>query len=161
MSQPDHSAFSVSAIDYPLPKWRYFALFQSWSQLQSYLLIVLASTLAIHALALASRARVMPLGVLLGGLMVAGLISVALVLQARFTVTPASEGAVRRVVTEVECARYIEVGARGNAIVYRQNLPRLLRWDEGNITVAREGDRLVLTGPVAALKRVRTRLAAK
>jgi hypothetical protein len=159
MSQPDNSAFTVSAIDYPLPKWRYYLLFQSWSQLQSYVLIVVACAMAIHGLAVASHARVMPPGLLLAGLLAGGLISVLLVLRARFTVSPASEAAVRRVVTEVECARYVEVGAQGNAIVYRQNLPRVLRWNEGNITVAREGDQLVLTGPVAALKRVRAGLS--
>jgi len=159
MSQPDNSAFTVSAIDYPLPKWRYFALFQSWLQLQSYLLIVVVCALAIHGLALASHARVMPPAALLAGLFAGGLISVALVLKARFSVSPASEAAVRRVVTEIECARYVEVGAQGSAIVYRQNLPRVLRWDEGNITVAREGEQLILTGPVVALKRVRAHLA--
>jgi hypothetical protein len=160
MSQPKNSTFSVSAIDYPLPRWRYLLLFQSWSQLQSYLLMVLACTLAIHGLALASRARVMPLGALLAGLAVGGLISVLMVLPARFTVSPASEAAVRRVVTEVECARYIENGAAGNAIIYRQNLPRLLRWNEGNISVAREGDQLIISGPVANLKRIRAHLVA-
>ena len=160
MPQPDNCAFSVSAIDYPLPRWRYVALFQSWSQLQSYVLIVVACAMLIHALAVGSRARVLPPAALLAGLLVGGLISVVMVLKARFTVTPASEAAVRRLVTEIECARYVEVGAQGNAIVYRQNLPRVLRWDEGNITVARIGDQLVLTGPVAALKRVRARLAA-
>lgn len=158
MSQSNNSSFSVSAIDYPLPRWRYYALFQSWTQLQSYLLIVLACTLAIHGLALVSHARVMPIGVLLAGLLVGGLISVAMVMKARFTVSPASEAAVRRVVTEVECARYVEQGAQGNAIIYRQNLPRLLRWDEGNVSVARDGDRLVVTGPVANLKRIRAHL---
>ena len=151
----------VSALDYPLPPKRYWMLFQSWTQLQSYLLIVLACTLAIHGLAVVSGARVMPIGALLAGLAAGGLISVLMVMKARFTVSPASEAAVRRVVTEVECARYIEVGAQGNAIVYRQNLPRLLRWDEGNISVAREGDVLVLTGPVANLRRIRARLAAR
>ena len=150
----------VSALAYPLPAKRYWMLFQSWTQLQSYLLIVLACTLAIHGLALVSGARVMPIGALLAGLAAGGLISVLMVMPARFTVSPASEAAVRRVVTEVECARYIEVGARGNAIVYRQNLPRLLRWDEGNISVAREGDVLVLSGPVAKLRQIRARLAA-
>ncbi len=159
MSQPDNSALSLSAIDYPLPKWRYFVLFQSWSQLQSYLIIVVTCALVIHGLALASHGRVMPPAALSAGLFAAGLISVVLVLKARFTVSPASEAAVRRVITEVECARYVEVGAQGNTIVYRQNLPRVLRWDEGNITVAREGDQLILTGPVAALKRVRKHLA--
>jgi hypothetical protein len=152
---------TVSALSYPLPAKRYWLLFQSWTQLQSYLLIVLACTLLIHGLALVSSARVMPVGALLAGFAAGGLISVLMVMQARFTVAPASEAAVRRVVTEVECARYIEVGARGNAIVYRQNLPRLLRWDEGNISVAREGDTLVLTGPVANVRRIRARLAAR
>lgn len=150
---------AISALSYPLPRQRYWLLFQSWTQLQSYLLIVAACTLAIHGLAIASGARVMPIGALLAGLAVGGLISVLMVMQARFTVAPASEATVRRVVTEVECARYIEVGARGNAIVYRQNLPRLLRGDEGNIHVARDGDTLVLTGPVANLRRIRARLA--
>lgn len=66
----------------------------------------------------------------------------------------------RRVVTEVECARYVENGVRGNAIVYRQNLPRLLRWNEGNINVAREGDQLTISGPVASIRSIRARLAA-
>lgn len=160
MSQSKNSTFEVSAIDYPLPRWRYFLLFQSWSQLQSYLLMVLACTLAIHGLALASRARVMPLGALLAGLAIGGLISLLLMLKARFTVAPASEAAVRRLVTEVECARYIESGVAGNAIIYRQNLPRPLRWNEGNISVAREGDQLIVTGPVANLKRIRAHLLA-
>jgi hypothetical protein len=159
MSQSSKSTFSVSAIVYPLPKWRYFLLFQSRAQLQSYLLMVLACTLVIHGLALVSGARVMPFGLLLAGLGLCGLISVAMVLKAQFTVAPASEAAVRRVVTEVECARYVENGALGNAIVYRQNLPRLLRWNEGCINVAREGDQLTISGPVASIRSIRARLA--
>jgi hypothetical protein len=152
------AALTVSSVTCPLPARRYAMLFQSWAQLQSYLLIVLGCTLAIHGLALASGARVMPLLALLAAVAAGGLISVLMVLPARFTVSPASEAAVRRVVTEIECARYIEVGARGNAIVYRQNLPRLLRWNEGNIHAARDGDTLVLTGPVIALRNIRKRL---
>ena len=158
MSQPKNSAFSVSAIVYPLPTWRYLVLFQSWAQLQSFLLIVLVCTLAIHGLAVASSARVMPIGALLTGLTLGGLISVLMVVRAQFSVSPASEDAVRRVVTEVECARYVENGVVGNAVMYRQNLPRLLRWQEGCISVARDGDQLVITGPVANIKRVRAHL---
>lgn len=158
MSQSKNETLTVSPIVYPLPTWRYVVLFQSWSQLQSFLLIVLACTLAIHALALASSGRVMPIGSLLTGLTLGGLISVLMVMRAQFTVTPASEDAVRRVVTEVECGRYVENGVVGNAVMYRQNLPRLLRWNEGSIAVARNGNQLVITGPVANLKRVRTHL---
>lgn len=158
MSDSPTSKLIVSAISYPLPARRYWMLFQSWTQLQSYLLIVLACTLLIHGLAVVSGARVMPLGALLAGLAAGGLISVLMVMKARFTVAPASEAAVRRVVTEVECAGYIEVGAQDNAIVYRQNLPRVLRWDEGNLHVSRDGDTLLLSGPVAKLRRIRSRL---
>jgi hypothetical protein len=158
MSDTTTSKLIVSAIAYPLPARRYWMLFQSWTQLQSYLLVVLACTLLIHGLAVVSGARVMPLGALLAGLAAGGLISVLMVMKARFTVAPASEAAVRRVVTEVECAGYIEVGAQDNAIVYRQNLPRVLRWDEGNVHVSRDGDTLVLSGPVAKLRRIRARL---
>jgi hypothetical protein len=158
MSHAKNSTFQVSALSYPLPSWRYWLLFQSWSQLQSYLLIVLGCTLAIHGLAVVSHARVMPLGYLLAGMGAGGLISVLMVMRAQFVVSPASEAAVRRVVTEVECARYVENGVQGNAILYRQNLPRLLRWQEGAISVARDGDRLVISGPVANLKRIRAHL---
>lgn len=157
---PDTAAspLTVSPLSYPLPAWRYWLLFQSWAQLGSWLLIVGACTAGIHGLAVASGGRVMPPAALFGLLAAGGLISVLLVLRARFTVSPASEAAVRRVVTEVECARYIEVGARDNAVVYRQNLPRLLRWDEGNISIARHGDTLVLTGPAASMRRIRAHL---
>ena len=158
MSALKKPSLSVSKIAFPLPRSRYYALFQSWAQLQSYLLMVLVCTLAIHALALLSGKPVMPIGMLLAGLAVGGLISVAMVLKAQFTVAPASEDAVRRVVTEVECARYIENGVQGNAIIYRQNLPRLLRWSEGAISVARDGDQLIISGPVASLRRIRARL---
>ena len=160
MSQPKNSAFSVSAIVYPLPTWRYLVLFQSWAQLQSFLLIVLVCTLAIHGLAVASSARVMPIGALLTGLTLGGLISVLMVVRAQFSVSPASEDAVRRVVTEVEIARYIENGVVDDAVMYRQNLPRMLRWDEGSIRITREGETLILTGPVVNLKRIRSRLVA-
>ena len=160
MTASKNSILTVSEISYPLPAWRYRALFQSWGQLQSYLLIVLGCTLAIHFLAVYSKARVMPIGYLLALLAAGGLISVLMVLPARFTVSPASEAAVRRVVTEVEVARYIENGVVGNAVMYRQNLPRVLRWDEGNISVARDGETLILTGPVVNLKRIRSRLLA-
>ena len=160
MTASKNSILTVSAISYPLPNWRYRVLFQSWGQLQSWLLMVVGCTLAIHFLALYSNARVMPIGYLLAGLAIGGLISVLMVLPARFTVSPASEAAVRRVITEVEVARYIENGVVGNAVMYRQNLPRILRWDEGNISVARDGETLILTGPVVNLKRIRSRLLA-
>lgn len=91
-------------------------------------------------------------------LAVGALVPVAMVMRARFTVAPASEAAVRRLVTEVEVARLVEDGVVGNAVMYRQNLPRILRWREGSISVAREGDGLIVTGPVLKLRSIRRQL---
>ena len=158
MSTPQNLPFSVSPLSYPLPAWRYWALFQSAAQLQSFVLIVLTSTLIIHGLALLSRGRVMAVPYLAALLALGGLVSVVMVMKARFSVTPASEAAVRRVVTEVEVARHVEDGVVGNAVMYRQNLPRILRWNEGSISVAREGDGLIVTGPVFKLRNIRRQL---
>ncbi|UUZ47251.1 hypothetical protein LP420_27900 [Massilia sp. B-10] len=98
---------------------------------------------------------------LLAALAVGGLISVAMVLPVRVSVTPSSEQAVGRVIDELGFMRYVEVGARGNAVVYRQNLPRVLRWDEGNIRLLRDGDHLVIEGPVVNVRRVRLGLLSR
>jgi hypothetical protein len=150
---------TVSPLSYPLPGYRNAMLFQSWSQLRSYLCVVLACTLLIHLLAVVSGARVLHPALLMAALAGAGLVSVAMLIRSRFTVSPASEAAVRRVLTEVECVGYVEVGARDNVIVYRPNLPRVLRREQASIGVSRDGDTLVLTGPVVKLRRIRARLA--
>ena len=161
MPTPHNYPLTVSPLSYPLPAWRYWALFQSAAQLQSYLLIVAACTLVIHTLALTSGARVMPPWYLAALLAVGALVPVLMVMRARFTVAPASEAAVRRLVTEVEVARMIEDGVVGNAVRYRQNLPRMLRWDEGSISIAREGDTLIVTGPVLKLSNIRKQLRVR
>jgi len=161
MSTLENSAFTVSRITYPLPAWRYWLMFQSGAQLQSFVLIVLTCALIIHGLALLSGGRVMPAPYLAALLALGGLVSVVMVMKARFTVAPASEAAVRRLVTEVEVARHVEDGVAGNAVMYRQNLPRILRWDEGSISVAREGDTLIVTGPVFKLRNIRKQLLAR
>ncbi|UUZ52881.1 hypothetical protein LP419_27490 [Massilia sp. H-1] len=82
-----------------------------------------------QSLALLAGVPLLSTAVLLAALAVGGLISVAMVLPVRVSVTPSSEQAVGRVIDELGFMRYVEVGARGNAVVYRQNLPRVLRWD--------------------------------
>ena len=161
MSTPPNSPFSVSKLRYPLPAWRYWVLFQSGAQLCSFVLIVLACALIIHGLALASGARVMPPAYLTALLALGGLVSVIMVLPAQFTMAPAGEAAVRRLVTEIEVARHVEDGVVDNAVRHRQNLPRLLRWSEGTISVARADDTLVVTGPVLKLRNIRKQLLTR
>lgn len=161
MSQSENPPFSTSPLSYPLPKWRYWIMFQSWGQVRSYLLIILVSALALHSLALLAGVRLLPIAVLLGAMAVGGLISVLMVMPARFTVAPSSEHAVARVIDELKFMRYIENGVQDNAVVYRQNLPRVLRWNEGNIRLARDGADLVVSGPVTNVSRVRKGLLSR
>jgi hypothetical protein len=161
MSEPNNPPFTVSPATYPRPAWRYWLLFQSWRQFSSWLAILLVSAMAIQSLALLAGVALLSTAVLLAALALGGLISVIMVLPARVTLAPSSEVAVGRVIDELTFMRYVEVGARGNAVVYRQNLPRVLRWDEGNIHLARDGDTLVISGPMANLRRIRLGLLAR
>jgi len=161
MSESENSPFTVSPLVYPLPKWRYWLMFQSWGQLRSYALIILVSALAMQSLALLAGVRLLPTAVLLGAMAVGGLISVLMVLPARFTVSPSSERAVARVIEELKFMRYIENGVQDNAVVYRQSLPRVLRWNEGTIRLARDGDDLIVSGPVTNVSRVRKGLMTR
>jgi hypothetical protein len=161
MSAPNNPPFAVSSTDYPLPAWRYWLLFQSWRQFGSWVAILLVSALALQSLALLAGVALLSTAALLGALALGGLVSVVMVLPARFTIAPSSEAAVGRAIDELGFLRYIEVGARDNAVLYRQNLPRALLWDEGNIRLARDGDNLVISGPMANLRRIRLGLLSR
>lgn len=161
MSESTNPPFTVSSVLYPRPAWRYCLLFQSWKQFSSWLALLLVSALAMQSLALLAGAPLLSTAVLLAALAVGGLISVAMVLPVRVSVTPSSEQAVGRVIDELGFMRYVEVGARDNAVVYRQNLPRVLRWDEGNIRLLRDGDHLVIEGPAVNVRRVRLGLRSR
>lgn len=161
MSESIHPPFAVSPALYPRPAWRYWLLFQSWKQFGSWLAILLVSALAMQSLALMAGVALLSTALLLAALAVGGLIPVVMVLPVRVTVSPSSEQAVGRTIDELKFMRYVEVGARGNAVVYRQNLPRVLRWDEGNIRLLRDGDNLVIEGPMANVRRVRLGLLSR
>jgi len=161
MPETTPAPFDVSVTAYPLPAWRYWLLFQSPRQLASWIVLLLLSALALQSLALLAGVALLSTVVLLAALALGGLVSVVMVLPARVTVSPSSEVAVGRVIDELGFLRYTEVGARDNAVLYRQNLPRFLRWEEGNIRLARDGADLVISGPMVNLSRLRRGLLAR
>lgn len=92
---------AISALTYPQPVWRYLLLFQSWSQLGSWLIIVLASTLPLHAF-LMGQEGAPPLAGLLCGTALGSLVSVCMVLPVQFSVAPVGAASMRNLLDTLE-----------------------------------------------------------
>lgn len=149
-----HSPQAISAIGYPLALWRYLLLFQSWSQFSSWLCIVLACALPMHLLLVGLEGEA-PLEALLCGVALGSLGSVLMVLPVRFCVAPAGEGSMRILLDTLACLGYVQERRTGTGGVYRQKLPRLLRWDEGDIRIAQLRGEIVVSGPRCIVGRMR------
>lgn len=137
---------AISALAYPYPLWRYLLLFQSGSQLASWLFCVLASAWLMHAL-LRGMGEAPPAEALLGGMALGSLVSVCMVLPARFCVAPAEAGSMRILLDTLAFLGYVHEQRLGTSDVYRQKLPRVLRWEEGEVRIARLGGEIVVSGP--------------
>jgi cadmium resistance protein CadD (predicted permease) len=152
MSAP-YNAPGVSSVTFPKPAWRYLLLFQSWSQLQSWGVCVLAMLVLIHLFFGLSDTHELPMQTVAMGAVLGSLASVVMVLPSTFVVSACPERVVHALTSELEVLGYVLQGSQAGTLVYRQKLPRLLRWDEGNVTIARAGDRIIVTGPLMILKK--------
>ena len=148
----------VSEIDYPLPWWRYLMVIQSWAQLRSVLF-----TIGIPALILLNiddslfDGRAPALWILLG--CVGGATPALLMfLPVRFQVSPASAASLGRLHREIVKLRYVELEGARSTIVYRQDVLRIFRWDEGNLSAQRTPETIIVSGPQFALKALRKSL---
>ncbi|HEX8613455.1 MAG TPA: hypothetical protein VF800_19415 [Telluria sp.] len=150
---------NISGISYPKPIWRYMLLFQSWSQLSSWLVIVLSTTLIMYGF-FAEFKEVATLWKLFFGVSLGSLVSVLMVLPAQVKVSSNSTGAVKSVVLVLEQLHYVESHRTADTVFYRQKLPRFLRWAEGAMVVQRNPESIVIDGPRAVLGRVRAELMA-
>lgn len=148
---------NVSQIIYPEPVWKYVLLFQSWSQLISWLFVVmLTSFIMLHLFTdlneLASTLELV-IGVAFGSLG-----SILLVLPARFQVSTRSTIAVKSVIQALANVHYVESHKTSHGVYYRQALPKFLRWREGQVIVRQDSDCIVIDGPRVVLGRVRAEL---
>jgi hypothetical protein len=149
----------VSPLSYPLPRWRYWILFQSWGQFQSWTLIVaLAGVLLEGGIALLDGKAMPPFALLIGSA-IGALGSVILAMRARFTVFSAGRSAMASVASHLENSAYVVQERSGDKIVYRQNVPRLLRWDEGNVSIGLDAGGITVEGPHLFLRHMRKVLA--
>jgi hypothetical protein len=151
-SSPLHSA--VSSITYPCPAWRYILLFQSWSQFQSWCAIVLAATFCVQVLMSFLGEPLLPIGGVLCGIALGSLFSVVMVVPAQFSVSPISQKSLHFLMSQLGEMHYVRGATSAECSVFQQNLPRVFRWDEGNVTILNRDNKIVVSGALAILKKI-------
>lgn len=148
----------VSHLAYPAPNARLWLTLQVACQLLSGALVIVMFILAGKGeLAQAGRS---PTAVLLFALALGFAATIGIVVQARFTVQWESEDTLRCLLAAIAQSGYVEQGAVDHAVVYRRDLPAVLRRDNQLLRISRDGDVLAVTGPALKMRRIRKRLAA-
>lgn len=160
MSSREKISARISPISYPHPLWRYVLIFQSWSQLGSWLIIVLLSTLLMYGF-VGGLKEPPPVEGLLFGVALGSLISVFMVVPAQFKITANCMDSIGDLFGVLKGLHYVESHRTPDAVVYRQKLPRFLRWREGEMVIRRNAECIVINGPRAVLGRVRAELIRK
>lgn len=148
----------ITGLEYPRPRWRYFILFQSWRQFESWLIIFLLSTIILYLIAKTIDPTTIPIEGLAIGTGIGSLFAVFSVIPAQFTVLNYSASHSKSLLSQIEYFGYIKHSESGGIVTFRQNLPRLLRWDEGNIALHTEIGTIKVTGPVCILKAIQRNL---
>jgi len=155
---PAAGAPSVSAVTFPHPHWRYLLLFQSRRQLESWLVTVLLAASGVYLSVTLFHQPLAPLATILSAVVVVSLCSVLMVLPAQLTVSAAAPDTFPLLYARLDAMRYVEGSRFGKNIVFRQDLPRFLRWDEADLTMRTETGTVTFTGPVFMLKVIRASL---
>lgn len=148
----------VSQIEYHRPLWRYAVLFQSWSQFESWLIMFVLASFTVYGFLLATSQPIKSLEVVLVAVAIGSLVAVAMTLPAQFTVSATEAAPLRALTMELENMRYHERLHWENIVTYHQKLPRLLRWNEGEVTIQRHEKTATITGPQFILTILRGKL---
>jgi len=151
----DASKYAISPLIYPHPRWRYFVLFQSWQQFKSWSTITILATFILSAALEIFDPNIIPIEGLAIGAIIGSLFSVLSVIPVQFTISNSHQSDRQHLNNQLTYFGYIEDSGCANDVVFRQNLPRLLRWDEGNITVTSESRTIKVTGPMCIVKAIR------
>lgn len=150
----------VSTVTFPRPRWRCLIMFQSWSQFQSWAFFVVVSCVLIRLLFIVLEADEIPVGGLVIGAIFGSLWSVVSVIPASFTISPSSRITVSSLADQLQGLNYIPAETRGGATVYRQNLSRFLRWDEGNVEISVDPGLITVSGAQTIVRRLHRAMKA-
>jgi hypothetical protein len=151
----------VTDITFPLEKWRYFIIFQSASQALSWFVILLACMVFVSYLISLDGDANIPLNGVLIGAAIGSSLSLLAVLPAKFVVQNAGLSMQSEIEVHLLKMNYVEDVRFNDIVVYRQNLPRLLRWDESNIRIVAEGGFLTVSGACIPLRKLRKNIVSK
>lgn len=148
----------ISELSFPLKKWRYLIVFQSTSQFTSWVVMILSCLIIIGYLLVLDNNPKVPHDTVLLSAVFGSSFSLLSVLHVKFTVQDDSLG----LLSEIEChllkMNYVEEERYRGGVVYRQNLPRMLRWDEGNVRIGTEDNILTVSGAYISVRRLHSRL---
>ena len=148
----------VSNISFPLKKWRYFILFQSVAQMASWIVTLLGCLIFISYLSSLDPGSKAPLDGLLLGALIGSTFSLMAVFPAKFIVIDNGLAVLSEIEVRLLKMNYVEQDRFDKKIIYRQNLPRLLRWDEGNVEIKKDGNIFILSGAYISIKKLRKSL---
>ena len=147
----------VSPLEFPHPAWRYVLLFQSWMQVQSWAILILGAALVTTSVLKLVEAGTMPPEVVVG-VVFGSLFSVLMVLPAQFTLATEACHLLEALESELGKLGYVRLAEEAGNLVYRQDLPRLLRWDEGNVAMTNSDLGAAVKGPVFIVWKLRRAL---
>jgi hypothetical protein len=132
------------------PRWRWILPIQSVEQLLwgvgiLIVLVIIAAPIPI------TGARI---GVIVGGAIGMSASMKGVLPGVWRIVTPFPDATVARMATQLAKLRYHQVSASKCQSIYRPRVPRLMRWPESDSRIDREPDAIVLSGPLAVLRKL-------
>lgn len=151
---------AISPLRFPHPVWRYLVLFQSWTQFQAWATLILVMVLILNGLIIVTESQLLPLEGVLIGAVLGSLFSVFMVLPTEFKLSCCSTKLFVTVENELEALGYIQFDSKADLVVYRQNLPKFLRWTEGNVSIERTETDATVKGAFIIVWRIRRSLLA-
>ncbi|MFC4929526.1 hypothetical protein ACFPAH_02665 [Massilia sp. GCM10023247] len=133
-------------------------LFQSWSQFQAWAVLILAMVLGINILIMLSGSQLLPLEGIVIGAVLGSLCSLFMVLPAEFELGNCSIHLFELVKSELQALGYVQRDGKSDCVIYQQNLPRLLRWEEGNFLIKQSGTNVIFNGAFIIVWKIRRSL---
>lgn len=93
------------------------------------------------------NSSVLPIEDIFAGVIIGSLCSVVMALPAEFDVFSSPDQSMKFLSRQLEAIGYVEACRGENSVVYRPNLPRLLRWNEGNVIICKCEKNITVSAP--------------
>lgn len=145
---------SISAIRFPQKIWQYLILFQSIAQLVSWVVVIGIAGVILQGIIWLHGCETTSISDMFPPIAVGSLAVVLMVVKAQFSFEK-TDYRIRILHEKLTYFGYVEMARSTGRVTYRQNLWRIFRWDEGNITVEHSGNKIIVSGPHYLLRLLR------